>query len=334
MSRHTPHRAFTLIELLTVIAIITLLIGILTPALTTARATATKAAVRAQINAMDVGLEAFRGEESEYPSSNAALYGSIPGDATEFQDWEVGTSAQPLQGAHLLVDALVGRDFLGYDPKAFPSPSPTGDPYDRWDPGNDRLQPFVPPDGVDTTSANEPPKDALGEIPVDNFGPPQPVIQGSGNAELLCRVFRDKFGWPILYYRARPTATPANPIINTTAGTISTDGVYDGRDNAAFTSYGGTSIGSCPTATNPHRICDADDPFPVQSPDYGTQLNSRFAEFIRSFRATTFDVTTPQLIVTPRPVKSDRFILLSAGRDGIYGNLDDVANFQVLSTER
>jgi len=31
---------------------------------------------------------------------------------------------------------------------------------------------------------------------------------------------------------------------------------------------------------------------------------------------------------------SDTFILLSGGKDGIYGTLDDVANFNVLSEDR
>jgi hypothetical protein len=39
-------------------------------------------------------------------------------------------------------------------------------------------------------------------------------------------------------------------------------------------------------------------------------------------------------MVWPRPVKADTFILLSAGKDGIYGTLDDVANFNVMSEDR
>ncbi|MBN2561184.1 MAG: prepilin-type N-terminal cleavage/methylation domain-containing protein [Phycisphaerae bacterium] len=320
--------AFTLIELLTVMAIITLLIGILTPALSNARNRATTTAIRAQINAMEVGLEAFQNDEGMYVPSNAHFYASDPeSPGTELTaDWEVyGTNE--LQGAHLLLDALVGRDFLGYDPKAppFGPGGSTAGTYDRWFAGNDRRQPYIPVDGVDVTSEKEPPTDAFGGNPSYD-AETQPTIDG-----LLCRVFKDKFGWPILYYRASPIAKQNTPIITSTSNPYTNhgDGVYDGWDNRFFTDY---------TAPIPpdHKIKDADLPLavPPWPTPYGETLDSRFAEFIRSLRASTYDTSTPPQILLPRPVKSDRFIILSAGKDGIYGTLDDVANFNVLSEER
>ncbi|OWY71933.1 hypothetical protein B7486_09795 [cyanobacterium TDX16] len=339
MNQRAIRKAFTLIELLTVMAIITLLIGILTPALGAARDRARATAVRAQLNAMEVGLEAFTSDEDGFPPSNANLMASdinapaAGSDVGNIVDWEVANGATLLQGAHLLLDALVGRDFLGYDPKAPGAGAPST--YDRWDSNNDRRKPYIPADGVDTTSVNEPPEDAFGTVPIEGSNDPQPTIDN-----VLCRVFRDKFGWPILYYRANPTATQNTPIIQTgmnAGAAFYGDGVYDGNDNEYFTSYNGGQV--CPMgmpSNLKHRVCDASTPQPVETPNYGSSLDdtSRFAEFIRSFRASTFDTTMPDLIVQPRPVKADRFILWSAGKDGIYGNLDDVANFQVLSTER
>lgn len=324
--------AFTLIELLTVMAIITLLIGILTPALSAARDRARSTAVRAQLNAMEAGLDFFSGpgEHSDYPASNAILYardinnpGTQPGNTAD--DWEVANATDVLQGAHLLVDALVGRDFLGYDAKAPGAGAPAS--YDRWAPTNDRDKPYIPTDGVSVTSVNEPPEDAGGVNP--DLARAQPTIDN-----VVCRVFRDKFGWPILYYRASPTANQNTPIIQTTTPPSANygNGVYDGKDNEVFTSY---------TTNNPHKIFAADDGMDTVAPggNYGASLstapgNNYFAEFIRSLRASTYDTTNPDLILIPRPVKSDRFILLSAGKDGIYGSADDVANFSVLSTER
>ncbi|MCB9855127.1 MAG: type II secretion system protein [Phycisphaerales bacterium] len=318
---HTRNRkAFTLIELLTVMAIIVILIGILTPALSAARNRATTTAIRAQINAMSVGLEAFRNDQGEYVPSNAALY-------NDTMAWEVGTvgaGMNELNGAHLLVDAMVGRDFLGYDSRK------TTSTYDRWDPRNDRRQPYIPVDGVDVTSDINPARDADGVIP--GITRPQPT-----GSEVPVPVFRDKFGWPILYYRAAPTANQNTPMIQTTTGLPIGDGIYFGWDNDLFTSYAGATH-AIADATSPLQALCGSGGYPSDSlepppPGNPTPTATRFAEFIRSIRATTLIPATGN-IDCPRPVKSDSFIILSPGRDGKYGTQDDVSNFEVFSTQR
>lgn len=325
LARRNRH-AFTLIELLTVMAIIVILIGILTPSLTGARNRAIQTAIKAQINAMSVGLESFHGDEGKYPASNAYLWAKNTGTpGPEMDAWEVQGGGNQLQGAHILVDALVGRDFLGYDPKMGTIGSSSGGiTYNRWAPTNDRRAPYIPVDGISTTSDAEPPEDALGQIP--NAGNRvQPTIDG-----LQCQVFRDKFGWPILYYRASPTAGQNTPIVQTMNAMQVGDGVYDGSDNGYFTSYNGT---------NNHRIRDAVNGLPTASYTGNSLIQDdtngpgHFAEFIRSIRATTYQLNSTNIQI-PRPVRSDRFIILSAGKDGLYGTLDDVANFEPFSTER
>jgi type II secretory pathway pseudopilin PulG len=341
--------AFTLIELLTVMAIIILLIGILTPAVGAARDRARQTCIKAQINAMTVGLEAFQADHGYYPPSNAGLYTTDPLNTAgtrdgQLADWALASGANVLQGANLLVDALVGRDSLGYDPR----PSDAGTTYDRWNPNNDRRGPYYTPgDGVSFTSIESPPQDFAGTIP-NTLGEPQPVIAGnnpqSGSTPLLCRTFVDRFGWPILYYRANPTANANTPIVAQTDTVpppanvnLVGNGVFDGKDNEVFTSYDQTS-----PYKQRHRIADAN--IPIVTADYDglgavnnkipTSTGPGFAEFIRSLRATSYTSAVPQVIQVPRPVKMDSFILLSAGKDGYYGNLDDVANFAVMSPDR
>jgi prepilin-type N-terminal cleavage/methylation domain-containing protein len=93
-------RAFTLIELLTVVAIIALLIGILVPAVNSARRQAKITGVRAQLDGIVKGLEMFNSDFGYYPDSGRQEYVKSSGDAL-------------VQGSHRLFFSMVGRDQLG-----------------------------------------------------------------------------------------------------------------------------------------------------------------------------------------------------------------------------
>ncbi len=328
-----PRRSgFTLVEMLTVIAIITLLIGILVPSLSAARTAATRTAVSAQLNAISTGCEMFRNDEGQYPASNPFTfgpYGQLAAQNTAINNWEVNN----LTGAHLIVDAMVGRDFLGYDPKAGLGPGAAVD--SRWYAGavpagqfpRARRNAYIRPEGIASATADKPPQDAFGTY--DPSAVPNPYLPRVDAADTTVPVFVDKFGFPVLYYRANPRTNQSTPIIQSPAGVPVDpnvgDGVYDGRDNALFTSPVGRQ----------HRISDANVASYLYNPGTAQFLDNNFAEFIRSFRASSYVAgSNPPIIQYPRPVNSESFILLSAGKDGIFGNLDDVANFAVLSEER
>lgn len=315
-------QGFTLIELLTVIAIITLLIGIVTPALNRARIQAARTAVKATLSAVAAGCEMFKNDYNEFPKSSGAWFGD--GTAPTQTNWEVTGMA----GANFIVDAMVGRDLIGYDPKQR-SATPV---YNRWSPNpgtnppvpNARTGPYMPVDKITTSNdVDKKPKDTFGELPIDLS---MPRIDG-----IRVPVFLDKFEFPILYYRASPTGTPntritqveafaAPPAAQTTRGT----GVYDGRDNGLFTLHNGG-------ATLAHDISQATVPLPAN--DYVGDTNN-FITFIRSLRASSHDPVMPARITFSRPVNTENFILLSPGPDGKFGNLDDVANFEVFSENR
>jgi len=335
MNAHAPsqRQAFTLVEMLTVIAIITLLIGILVPSLSAARNAATKTAVQAQLQAISTGNEMFRNDEGEYAKSNPFTYGpygQAAAQTTAMNLWEVDN----LNGAHLIVDAMIGRDSLGYDPKPGTGPGSTVD--SRWSTAagtpptsypRARRNPYIKPEGISVATAAKPPQDAFG--PYSTAAVPNPYLPQPDASDANATVFVDKFGFPILYYRARPNSTPRTEIIQTNAGTTAdaniSDGVYDGRDNFLFTSPVGRT----------HRIADATSTINYGYPLNTQSLNNNFAEFIRSYRATSYvPGTNPAQIDFPRPVNGETFLLLTPGKDGIYGNLDDVGNWTILSEER
>ena len=92
--------AFTLVELLTVLAVMSLLIGILIPSLRMVQITAQNAKQKMQLASIGQSLLAFRNDYGEYPPSNA-----------------VATGGKYYCGAQKLAEALLGLDLLGCDKK-------------------------------------------------------------------------------------------------------------------------------------------------------------------------------------------------------------------------
>jgi len=71
--RQSRRRAFTLVELLMVVAIIGILIGLITAAAIAARTAAKRAAIRVEINELDAAVEQYKSEKGEYPPDFAGI---------------------------------------------------------------------------------------------------------------------------------------------------------------------------------------------------------------------------------------------------------------------
>ncbi|MHC4105387.1 MAG: type II secretion system protein, partial [Planctomycetota bacterium] len=99
VKQHSRKKAFTIIELLTVMSIIVILIGVLVPALNNVRRYAKKVKQLAQFNAINAAIELFSNENDGYPPS-----GALDG------------AGQPYSGAMKLCEAMMGRDLLGFHP--------------------------------------------------------------------------------------------------------------------------------------------------------------------------------------------------------------------------
>ncbi|MCZ6816975.1 MAG: type II secretion system protein [Planctomycetota bacterium] len=319
MIRSFRHRAFTLLELLTVIAIITLLIGILTPSLGKARDKAKEAATQSMYSQLTTGMEMFKNDHGKYPASNARDYinKSNPPNG-EFIAWAFGSQSSPLQGANLLVDALFGRDLVGFDPKPSSNSAP---PYERWDFNNPRSEPYVDPDKVDFSKQGEPVEDAIGILPPDEA---TPVL---GNTiQIYCRVILDKFERTVLYYRANPNATQRTPILPIEYGgggganNPTVPGVYNGRDNNVFTEHNDFENSDSPLNDLSKALN------PIDSGQPADAFENNFAKYIMSNRQSSLTGAQPWV----RPANSRTFILMSPGKDGKFNgpNNDDITNFE------
>ena len=316
--------AFTLVELMVVIGIITLLISIAVPAIKKARDAAKFASTSATIRVLEVGLNSFRAEGQlggEYPPSVRTTAVS-PHDNSDVT----------VHGANLLVWAMAGADLLGTP--GFRDLSGTTDPFGGWiddtgtgglyqldangRPGS-RFGPYVDIDKMKFS-------DAVGS---DAFRLP------AGKTDPLEYLFfLDAFDQPILYYKANIGAiwsvdagnddNGSNYQIDASSGLYSPTAVYNLLDNLEITGYSNDS-GTLVTegidfGAGQHPISRLGNYKDGSAPDFPD------ADDIGTFAYTMYN---PNVTATCRPHNVDTFTLLSAGVDGLFGTADDVANFEV-----
>jgi len=317
-----------------VIAIITLLIGILLPSLSGARDQAKRATTRNTLKVIADGLELFRNE------NEVEFHGYPPSTAAEDQTEQ---NAQIIFGAQWLVRYLMGKDLNGYVPRrAVPSrvveeapdnwkqkgwydlTGTEGQPYDR-------VGPYVQPEKVKVVR------------PDQLMGKPEPgAIAHVDEASLRQLVVLDAFGFPILYYcadprqAARPNAYIARYDETTTYQTpdgVAISAIYTFKDNALFTGMS-TSLGGNPDIPpwdltgdgKKHEILY----FGPEPPDANVVANEKrsFVYYIldkNAYDATRVGSDDSKRTVTP--YRRDSFLLITPGKDGLYGTLDDVNNF-------
>ena len=292
---------FTIVELLTTLAIIAMLVGLLVPALNLVRNIAKETKQNAQLTTIGLALTTFKTDDGDYPPSDWPP----PGDYC---------------GAQKLAEALLGWDLLGFHPKS----AWRADGYDGKTPQGPMT---YDPDRVRGDDSLNERRGAYLELATTNafrlgvsgpgnrdglFDEPVPLVPLNGSTFVICDVFgvkkiniippvpggetvTFKAGTPILYYRA-----------NTSEKTIRE--IYNVRDNVPLTSQ-------------LRSIADGKD-HPLGNPDVSY-------EFFYGNPTTGVIgyIQDPKITAVPWPYRPDSYILISAGLDGEYGTDDDIRNF-------
>jgi len=306
---------FTLVELLTVLAIVAMLTGLLIPSLTFIRNAARKAKQKAQLTTIDMALIAFRTDYGDYPPSYWMLPPSSPG----------APGPMDYCGAQKLAEALLGWDLLGFHQDSHWQANGTNNkPYMTGGvthlPGTYFFYDTASPLDMDkrkgpylelaTTNAF-----MLGDL----YGPAlaASALSAYPNRFVICDSFGVKkvtlapgetvmAGTPILYYRA-----------NTASKTITPPAafyqrIYDVSDNVPLTTQLNSIVDG--TAHPLGQLIGGDYPvFYNDRYDYGVGIG--------------YGVRDPKVKARPWPHRPDSYILISAGVDGRYGTADDICNF-------
>lgn len=313
-------RGFTIVELLTVMAVIAVLIGLLIPALSLVKDNAKKIQQKAQFHSIDVGLGLYKSEYGAYPESKDNSMPTVDAiDPTVYC------------GANKLAEAMVGWDFLGYHPKS----GYTADGFNDLDGDGTPHLVYEPINGIANEGAYN---EANGDENIENrknfiglenanafqmqdiYTPATVTTEGwtaatnlvLGDVYAKNRLTGKKAGMPILYFRARPGykfQDSAND--DNGSGAVDDDEVYDYRDNQ-------------------HLL-------QLQSPEDITILHPLADEAFADDLLDFDDIIVNQQILNTSglqlPYRAESYFLLSAGKDGLYGTADDILNFEKEITE-
>ncbi len=306
-------KAFTLVELLVVVAIIALLVSLLLPAVGRIRQAAKETKLKATFHAIDMGLEQFLSDHGSYPSSEvpASSYQHMVKriDGSNPNDFYDASGDYLDMGAHLLAESMFGLDQLGYsdtrgtsaftDVRIYNVDSATGDPVNEdMSALVKRYGPYVATENLEIARMSDITEKPVNYDPGNHFPAwdnPNPVIMDG----LTNNVAKQR---PILYFRARKSERLLQNIFSYADNWMIIEpfgvvGIYRGYA-ANYPVPGATE----PMKEFQYFIWD-------QNTGIGNTLLDR------------------QSSATARPYRADSYILWSAGSDGEFGTADDITNF-------
>lgn len=288
-------RAFTIVELLTVMAVIAMLLGLLVPALNKVRLHAKTVKQRAQNHSIEVALEMYKNEQGDYPPSSTYDPCDVPyNGALKLAEAMVG---QDLLGQH--VDSVFREDGNDIDNNPLYPANPNESNLDA------RIGTYVKLENANAYKLEHIYSSANSDVEAVTDSSTSQTADWRDNY-VLCDVFgtvqnlgggSKKIGMPILYFRAdtRKKFHDAN-------SANWADNIYKHYDNYHLLRFG-LAPGS---DANDHPLIG------TVSVDEG----KKFYEITKNENITTMD----------RPYNEDSFFLISAGGDSKYGTPDDIMN--------
>lgn len=341
-------RGFTLVEMLTVVAVIALLITILVPAVNAVRDKARETATRSLIeNTLPTAISTFRADgrvggrlppsASDRPGAPPANYNLV---ANPYENLLSGDNGNDLEisGAGLLTWALVGADLLGTpgftavrstsqywaedtsfgsqaDPGAYYVDNQTGLPKFA------RAATYVDLSKVKVTSFNRATQQF--DVPAEVEARQRANKPLSSNAGRKYPMFLDGYGFPILYWRADPAGVRMADWYPYESTDPKLRGVYHFADNADLLGYNKSGVDATartlmlrPTREQKIHKLEYKDYLPPYDPQDHEEYEG-FWHYIRN----------EDVQAKLAPHNADAYLLLSPGRDGLYGTADDIANF-------
>lgn len=223
MNRKREKPGLTLIEILTVIAIIALLIGILIPAVTAVRDAAKEVKQTGQFTTIELGLTAFKNDFGDYPPSSRD-----------------DTPGAIYCGSQKLTEALLGWDLVGFHPDS------------DWRAAGAAYNPALRPATFDERKKPYLESGTQYAFTLMNlFGSVAGFPAGASgvNRYVLCDVFGAtqvtlpdgssvNAGAPILYYKADPSGRFNNPtLVDPTAPWDNRGNIYNYGDNGIILQF-------------------------------------------------------------------------------------------------